>query len=51
MADLEDWAKRLGTAPSTIVGRLGRGWSITEAVTFPIGVTHLARRRAELTGR
>jgi hypothetical protein len=48
---LEDWAKRLGTAPSTITGRMQRGWAVEEAATLPLGQTHLARRRAEQAGR
>lgn len=44
---LEDWAVRLGVAPSVIRGRLQRGWTVEEAVSLPSGRTHLARRRED----
>jgi hypothetical protein len=31
------WAKRYGFAPSTVINRLDRGWTIKEALTTPVG--------------
>lgn len=33
---LADWAARVGTSPTTILGRLNRGWSESDAVTRPL---------------
>lgn len=34
---LEEWARRLGTPPSTVARRIERGWTVDEAVRTPVG--------------